>query len=162
MKRLKYIIIFILIISCKNENKTKENNFAIKIDFPDTVFINNFYNGKIDYQNDLDTITTKLLDVKKTRFLEYNFLLANKINYDNNKLKKIVTDTFVAKNNRNIPIYDIRFNKLGINFIDGIIVDEVNIDSMMLRNGKVQPSTRIITNEFRVTKKVFVIERPEK
>ena len=151
--------------SCKNETEPKlikkidKGNFKISVDFPDTVYINKRYNGRINYKNDLDSLTTKLLDVKKFRLIEYAFLITNNINYDVKHLKTIVKDTIYTNNNRFIPLSAISFNKLGVNYLDGIITDEVNIDTLALREGKMQASTRIISDDFRVTHKVIVIER---
>ena len=155
------IITFILLISCKDEPKSikiSKNNFKITINFPDTVYINEDYDGKIDYKNDLDSITTRFDDVKKARFLDYYFLKTKNINYTDDYLKNIVTDTFTAENNRMIPLYNIKFDKLGLNYIDGMITDEVMIENGS-RNAEGKPMTRILTNEFRATKGVYVIER---
>lgn len=152
------------LISCKKETKnidvkeTRTNNFSIEFDFPDTVCVNKSYNGKINYKNIFDTVTTKLLDIKKFRIIEYGFSVTKNKNYDVEHLKKIEKDTFVAENNRMIPLYNMRFNKSGILYIDGVITDRVEIDAIMLREGKMQASTRIISNEFRATKKIVVIE----
>lgn len=157
-----------LAICCKKNNdndllkKRNLKSYSITMDFPDTVFIHKGYDGKINYKNALDTVTTKLLDINRLRFIEYGFLKTNIANLDKKYVKKNMTDTFISKTNRIIPLYNIYFDKLGVNFIDGIITDEVRIDSIMLRDGTMQPSTRIITNDFRVTKEVFVIENPNK
>jgi hypothetical protein len=163
MKRTIFIlIIFLMIISCKKEiSKTDKKNYEISIVFPDTVFINEPYNGKINYKNSLDTITTTLDDVRKARFIEYAFIKTQTINYSDKYLKKIVTDTFVTRNNREIPLYNIRFNHLGLNYIDGIITDKVMIE-IGEEDEKGNILTRIITDEFRFTKKVFVIKNRTK
>jgi hypothetical protein len=155
-------IIFLILVSCKQEKKivdrTAKNNYEITMDFPDTVFLGKGYDGKINYKNVLDTVTTKLLDIKRLRFIEYGFLKTTIINYDYKYLKKNMIDTFTSETNRTIPLYNIYFDKLGVNFIDGIITDQARIDTIMLHDGIMQPRTRIITDEFRVTKKVFVIK----
>ncbi|OMQ11775.1 hypothetical protein [[Flexibacter] sp. ATCC 35103] len=156
------ITIFVVLVSCKKEKKiadrSTKNNYEITMDFPDTVFLGKGYYGKINYKNDLDTVTTKLLDIRRLRFIEFGFLKTTTLNYDYKYLKKNMIDTFYSETNRTIPLYNIYFNKLGVNFIDGIITDQVRIDTIMLHDGIMQPRTRIITNEFRVTKKVFVIK----
>ncbi|OMQ11773.1 hypothetical protein [[Flexibacter] sp. ATCC 35103] len=158
------LIILMLVICCKKNNdndmvkKKYLKSSTISVDFPDTVFIGRGYDGKINYQNGLDTVTTKLLDIKRLRFIEYGFLKTTTINYDYKYLKKNMIDTFTSETNRTIPLYNISFNKLGVNFIDGIITDQVRIDTIMLHDGIMQPRTRIITDEFRVTKKVLVIK----
>ncbi|MEA9412712.1 hypothetical protein [Flavobacterium sp. PL02] len=166
MKRPFFLIaIFLLLISCKDEKKTvkKEENIKseISIIFPDTVYVNELYNGKINYKNSLDSIDTSLNNVKKYRYIDYYFVKTKNINYTDEYLKKIVTDTFTAEHHRSIPLYAIRFDHLGINYIDGIIVDEVNI-SLGAKGKNGEPMDRIITNEFRVTKKVIVIKEKEK
>ncbi|OMQ12077.1 hypothetical protein BXU01_09635 [[Flexibacter] sp. ATCC 35103] len=155
----------LVLISCKKEKKIVEksakDNYEISIVFPDTVFINKPYNGKINYKNSLDTITTTLDDIHKARFIEYAFIKTQTINYSDKYLKKIVTDTFVTRNNREIPLYNIRFNHLGLNYIDGIITDKVMIE-IGEEDEKGNILTRIITDEFRFTKKVFVINNRTK
>ena len=160
--------IIFLLTSCKKEEEVKElkkteeirmDKQRITLVFPDTVYINKSYNGRIDYENDLDTITTSFNDVKKYRFVDYYFLITKKTNYSVEYLKKIVKDTAYADNNRIIPLYNIKFNKLGLNYFDGIIMDEVNIShGTKGKNG--EPMDRIITNEIRLTRGVYVIEKP--
>ncbi|MBF7091185.1 hypothetical protein IUY40_06500 [Flavobacterium sp. ALJ2] len=67
----------------------------------------------------------------------------------------------MTRNNRLIPLYNIRFDKLGVNYIDGIITDEVMIENGA-KNDKGEPMTRIITHETRITKKVIVIDKHQK
>ncbi|KQB39532.1 hypothetical protein RC62_1214 [Flavobacterium aquidurense] len=166
-KRIKSLtcfstIIFLILVSCKKEKKIVErsDNYKISFVFPDTVFINELYNGKINYKNSLDTITTSFDDIKKNRYIYYSYIKNKSINYDDS-LKKIIRDTFGARNNKLIPLYNIKFDKLGLNYIDGFITDEVMIDNGA-KNAKGESMTRIITNEFRVTKKVFVIKNRTK
>ncbi|MBS7232522.1 hypothetical protein KHA90_16005 [Flavobacterium psychroterrae] len=166
MKNIMLLSFLICLFSCKKEEnknikKKQEDNYSINVDFPDTVYVSKYYNGKINYKNELDTITTKLLDINKPRFLEYGFTLTRNITYNETHLKKIETDTMIAENNRMIPLYSIRFKQLGVNYIDGMVTDEVNIENGG-KNEKGEPMTRVITNEFRVTKKVIVIEKKEK
>ncbi|KFF10055.1 hypothetical protein [Flavobacterium hydatis] len=167
MNKLQFFLMisFLLLISCKDEKKTVKNeqniNAEISIIFPDTVYVNELYDGKINYKDDLDTITTSFDDIKNIRYVYFTYLKNQDINYGDESLKKIVTDTFGARNNRLIPLYDIRFDKLGLNYIDGLIIDEVMIENgAKVKNG--EPMDRIITHEFRVTKKVVVIEEKDK
>ena len=165
MKKILLTITFFVLISCKEEIKPKDigkSRFIAQakfnFDFHDTVIVNKIYNGKINYKNDLDTITTSLNNIKKYRYIDYYFLKTKTVDYEDAYLKKIVTDTFTSETNRVIPIYNIRFNKLGINYIDGVIIDEVSIENEN-RNKNGQITTRVITNEFRATKKVVVIDK---
>jgi hypothetical protein len=171
MKKMKIIILLSFmtcLISCKKEEgkkieikEIKNNGFSIEFDFPDTVYVNQSYNGRINYKNVLDTVTTSLNDPKKYRFIDYGFTVTKDINYDVEHLKKIETDTFTSETNRIIPLYYIRFNKPGIRYIDGIITDEVSIENGG-KNEKGEPMTRVITYEFRATHKVVVLEGKEK
>ncbi|KQB39534.1 hypothetical protein RC62_1216 [Flavobacterium aquidurense] len=161
MKKLVFFFtaLFLTLISCKKEKRILErsDNYKISFVFPDTVFVNELYDGKINYENDLDTIDTTLNNPKKYRYIDYYFVKTKNVNYGDKYLKKIITDTFTAVHHRSIPLYAIRFDSLGVNYIDGMITDEVMIESEM-KNDRGQPLTRIITNEFRITKKVFVIK----
>ncbi|KFF10057.1 hypothetical protein B0A62_13770 [Flavobacterium hydatis] len=161
------IIVFSLLIACKKEikeiRKTEEteaakNKYKITLVFPDTVYVNESYNGRIDYENYLDTITTSLEDVEKARFLEYAFLITKDKSYGDDYLNKVAKDTFVAESNRMIPLYNIKFDKLGLNYFDGFITDEVMIENGA-KNDKGESMTRIITDKFRLTRGVYVIER---
>jgi hypothetical protein len=159
-------IILLALISCKEDKKTikkiKITSHEISIIFPDTVYINTPYNGKINYKNDLDTLTTEIRKLQKnTRFLRFTLITTKDINYNDDHLKKIVNDTCIAENNRLIPIYSIRFDKLGINYIDGIITDKVIIENgAKSENGK--PMDRMIIHETRITKRVIVIDKHQK
>ncbi|MFH6947855.1 hypothetical protein ACHRV6_05150 [Flavobacterium sp. FlaQc-51] len=162
MKKSIILLSFIFLFSCKQETKKiqekKTTDFNIEFNFPDTVYVGKYYNGKIFYKNIFDTATTKLLDIKKLRIIKYSFSVTKNLNNDIENLKKSITDTFIAENNRMIPLYNISFNNPGVRYIDGVITDEINIDGIMLRDGKMQASTRIITHEFRATHKVIVIK----
>lgn len=166
MKKILILIITLVVfISCKKQEveavkEIKKNDEATLI-FPDTVYINEGYDGKIEYKSDLDTITTSLDDVKKYRYIEYYFLTTNDKNYTDKHLKTIVKDTAYADNNRLIPLLYIKFDKLGLNYFDGIITDEVSIINGA-KGKKGEPMTRIITHETRLTRGVYVIERPKK
>lgn len=169
MYNLRLLMIFFagLMISCKNEVEQKdiktgsnvqiEEQLPISLDFADTIFANKIYNGKINYKNDLDTITTSLDDVKKYRFIHYAYTGTKTLHKDLDSLKRIIRDTTWAKTNNVINLKNILFRKSGTYYIDGIITDEVSIeDGTMDKNGK--PMVRIITNEFRLSKKVIVID----
>ncbi|MEA9412713.1 hypothetical protein [Flavobacterium sp. PL02] len=165
MKKIILLSFIICLVSCKKETKNikkQEPNYSINVDFPDTVYVNEYYNGKINYKNIFDTVTTKLLDINKLRYIQYAFTITKDINHDNKHLKEIAIDTIYTKSSKYIPLTVIKFNQLGVNYIDGIISDQVEIDGIMLREGKMQPSTRIITHEFRATHKVVVIEKKDK
>ena len=166
------LIIGLTIFSCKNENKenisneNKKSSFEEKridftVDFPDTVFVNKYYNGQVRYCSVLDTIITTFGDKKKNRYTRFILTTSDNVNYDVKHLKSIVKDTFGALNNRTIPFYDIKFDKPGVYYIDGIINDIALIDlDKKDKNGDYL--SRFIENETRVTYKVVVINNHEK
>lgn len=166
-KMVLFVFILLIFDACKEANKATEYKprqghsarARFDFDFPDTLIIDKVYDGKINYQGILDTITTNLDDEKKYRSIYYYCHLTPNISYSDKELKKVITDSLITDTYNNIPLFNISFNKLGVNYLDGIIVDEVMIDTTLLIDGKMQPRTRIITNEFRATHKVVVIDK---
>lgn len=161
MKKIVILSIIVSFFNCdKKTVKYKEDELLVKLNFTDTVYINELNDGYIEIKNHFDTITTSLLDSKKLRFLYFEFFITKnptKIN-DNILIKKMVTDTFVAETNRLIPLYSLEFKELGVNYIDGLITDEVIIEKgVILYDGSI--GDKIITNEFRITKAVYVKEK---
>ncbi|MDD2985482.1 hypothetical protein [Flavobacterium sp.] len=158
-KKIVFSIFIIFCISCRKDVEVTQKSAYqdIKFIFPDTVYVNESYDGKISFKSNFDTITTSLSDYQKARFLEYSFWLTKKPIEDNKLLKKMVTDTFVAETNRLIPLYDIKFDKLGLHYFNGIIKDEIIIaKGGVLKDGS--KGDRIITNEIRLTRAVYVID----
>jgi hypothetical protein len=145
----------------KNLGKQKTPEVWVKFDFPDTVYRNKSYNGKIEFKSILDTITTNVLEENngKNRYIIFSLIKTKDINYDIKQLKKIKLDTFGALSNRVIPISDIKFTELGTNYIDGILNDQAVIDDIT-KNKNAKNRVRIIENEVRATHKVVVIENP--
>ena len=171
-KRILVIMVVLALqlftFSCKkkesvvNVQKTKvytQNLIEFKIEFPDTLYVNQSYDGVIRYKSVLDTIITTFGDKKKNRYTRFILTTTNNPNYDFKHLKQTVKDTFGAKNNREIPLYDIKFSKLGIYYIDGIINDILLLD-LNKKDKEGDALSRFIENEERVTHKVVVIEKP--
>ena len=160
---MKYLLfVFVIFISCNNKSEVQtlknKNGLFAELVLPDTVYINEKYSAHINYKNDLDTITTRLDDINKYRIIDYYFTTTDRVLKSDKDLLKIVNDTAYADNNTKIPIYKIIFKKLGKNYIDGIIKDEVIIaKGGILKDGTM--GDRIITHEARLTKAVYVIER---
>jgi hypothetical protein len=164
------IVISILIpffISCQNNSKSEvkdkipnelhyyvdeSNTVEFAFVFPDTVYRNKIYNGQILYKGILDTINTQLAVGKDRRYLLYYYRLTNDIT-DNISSNEIVLDTVGATNNNTIPFYDIKFEKLGIYYIDGLIEDEV-----YMTPDENTEKVRVITHQTRATHKVVVID----
>ena len=172
-QKLILLLFSLVIFSCKQENKLKQNNknksqvnkeqlIEYKFDFPDTVFINEKYNGIIDYKSILDTITTSFDDNKKKRYVLFLLSISKeKPVYDFVYLKEHIKDTFGAFNNRIINVTDIEFSEVGEFHIDGIINDLVAIETDIKDEDGLN-MIRLIENEQRVTHKVIVIRRPTK
>ncbi|PKQ46765.1 hypothetical protein [Confluentibacter flavum] len=163
IKLIACIIIFSLnLISCRKEENKKIKSRAemayieFEFDFPDTVYLNKKYHGEIKYKSGFDEIITTFNDKHKNRYTR--FIAAkttSDINYSVERLRKIATDTFGAIDNRTIPFYDIKFSKLGVNYIDGIINDIVLIVPKDTDKNEYYP---LLRNEIRATHKVFVID----
>ncbi|WP_264529891.1 hypothetical protein [Flavobacterium sp. N502540] len=154
-------------ISCKKDTKIidkfekqdLQKSLEYNIDFPDTLYVNQSYEGILDYKSALDTIITTFGNKTKNRHTLFILTTTNDVNYDHESLKKSVKDTFGALNNREIPFYDIKFTSPGVFYIDGIIKDIISID-INKRDENGNELVRLIENEERVTHKVIVINRP--
>jgi hypothetical protein len=170
-KIIAICILFLGLFSCKKETTEKKHlfdgkkesqlftgkNFEYKFIFPDTVYINKDYGGEIIYKSALDTITTSFDDNKKSRYTKYYFRKSDNIDYDGKELKKNITDTCGAINNHTIPFY-VKFKKLGIQYIDGIVHDHVFIDTIKGK-AKSTDKVRYIEMEIRATHKIIVINK---
>jgi hypothetical protein len=106
----------------------------------------------------LDTVTTSFDDKSNKRYVMFYLTIVHKPNQNYKKIKKS-KQIFGADNNREISFYDIKFDKAGTYYIDGIINDYVVID-INKKDSKGNELVREIENEERVTKKVVVINNP--
>ena len=177
MKNLYYILIFLFLFSCENSKKdnvktqgNKVNNIkniivgndksmAFIFNFPDTIHLNKCYDGEIIYKSKLDTIIKSFdndLHDSKSRYIYISYAKTNLFKSDEKDLRLIITDTIGAHDCHTIYLYKIKFDKLGVNYIDGIINDQVNFD-IDKKDEKGHFRQRQITKEARATKKVFVI-----
>ncbi|WP_291143267.1 hypothetical protein [Flavobacterium sp. UBA7680] len=139
--------------SLNNKNVFNNDIVQFEFDFPDTVYIDKLYSGKIKYKGILDSITTSFEDDKNSRYITFYMIKTQNLNFDVNELHKVEMDTFGAVDNNTIPFYNIKFSKLGTNYISGIINDHVTLD--MLNNKK----ARYIENIHKIKHKVFVVEK---
>lgn len=159
--------LLLLVLSCRRDKpieKISTKNLTetaafVKFVFPDTVYINKLYNGKIEYKGVLDTITTSFDEKTKSRYISFYMTKTKNIDYEMKQLYKVKLDTFGAIDNRTIPFYDLKFTELGVNYIDGIINDHLTIDT--LTKPKPTDKVRYIENVLRATHKVVVIESPK-
>jgi hypothetical protein len=129
VKKLLLLIGIFFLFSCKKEDNDVVKIIPIKksfsktyFNFPDTVFKNKIYNGKIYYSSLFDTLGLKM---DKDRFVSFY------VNSDNKKLTlkqlfKEEHDTFYIK--KDTIYFDISFKKKGNNFINGFISDDVYIE----------------------------------
>ncbi len=164
--KISGLVLLVLLFSrCLNEVQKKEvknkyttvyqdSIFGYKFEFPDTIMVNKEYNGKLQYNSIFDTITTRLTDTINERIIVFSLAKSNKINSLDN-LRKIAIDTFDATDVHSIPFKNIKFPKLGIYYIDGIISDNIIIDTNKVKNDS--NNIRYIVKEFRATHKVVVI-----
>ena len=172
-KNFTILILFMILVifsSCKKKEiithnyineKDIDKKIECQIEFPDTVYLNKEYDGVVKYKSILDTITTSFDDKKKKRYPIFYLTIVDKPELDYRHLKKMAK-IFGAHDNREIPFYDIKFEKTGTYYIDGIINDYVVID-INKRNERGEELVREIENEERVTKKVIVVsERKNK
>lgn len=168
MKKYKFLIFLLAIllvnISCQKEIKktskrtrpvVKNEFLEYEFDFPDTVYINQEYYGEIKYKSSADKIITRFGDRKINRYVRYIMFQTEEVNYDFDELKHRVRDTFGARNNRLIPLYDIKFTRLGVNYLDGIFNDIILFDTV--KNAETLPMK---IYDQRVTHKVIVVESP--
>jgi hypothetical protein len=166
------VLLLLLLISCKNKdvelndkmidfmNKPYSDSIvSFNFEFPDTVYVNEPYNGKIKYQGIYDSIITTFGDKQKSRYIRFLMAKTKTLDYNDEYLRKIAIDTFGAINNRTIPLFNIIFTELGTNYIDGIINDNVGIDTMIVKGNKNVPMVHSLSREFRATHKVIVIEK---
>lgn len=170
MKHIFLIIVAVLTLaSCKKETTRIEVDIQVPevekdpiqyvFNFPDTVYINQSYNGTILYESILDTITTSFEDNLYHRYVIFCMKKTNTIDYTLKELKKMELDSTGADNHRQISLYNIKFTEKGVQYIDGIIVDEVIFDTPENTESTTKDSLfRYITNEVRAIHKVVVIE----
>lgn len=166
------IIVFLLfLVSCKeNQEKLevpeileKENkNIDFEVVFPDTVYVNTTYEGKVYYKSVLDTITTSFDDTSKKRYTILYLKLLSNYSYDEfefDSFKKSSKLQYGAHNNIEIPFYRIKFDSVGLFYINGVIEDFVYIDLKEKdKNGK--NLKRLIEVQEELLHKVVVIPQP--
>ena len=157
-----------IMISCtekttekKTPNKKSEKQFSNEaiFEFPDTIYRNKTYKGKIKYSGILDSLTTDIMHDRKGihRYISYYFITSNNSNFSLKELKRMKLDTSNDINNHTIPFYDIKFPKIGTYYIHGIINDHALIDTNKVSNPN--NKVRYIENEAQVRFKIVVVDR---
>jgi hypothetical protein len=162
-------IILGITVSCKKQEtvidksrgfKPEKIEIEYKMEFPDTLYTHQEYNGIVKYKSVLDTITTEFGNKEKYRYVLLFLTTTNHPYHDPKQLKHAIRDTFGAINNREIPFSKIKFNTTGVFYIEGIINDYVLIDTDK-KNKEGVELAREIENEKWITHKVVVIDKPK-
>jgi len=148
------ISLFFLHLSCKKiDNSTSVIENEYKFVFPDTVIVNKKYNGKIIYEGLMDSLTTKMgRDKSVNRFILYSYTKSKYPFRDITEISKS-TDTIMALESSSIDLLNISFSKTGVNYISGIINDNVILNEVD-KNGM----AKVIVNNLLANHKVIVIE----
>ena len=135
--------------------------FKYKIDFPDTVFVNDKNDGEIIYESPFDTITDNFSDPDKSRYVVFRILPNKSYNF----LRDFYVDSLKeyrigAIDNKSIPFYEFSFNETGIYEIEGLINDQILIESNTEYNND-KNNVRLIEKDFPVSFQVVVIDSAE-
>jgi len=165
------ILLSVFITSCKEDadgvfaapeiESKKEFEIDYKISFPDTVYVNKEYDGKIFYKSILDTVTTSFEDKEKERYtILYLKLLSNYVydDFDFEKFKKTSKLKYGATNNREISFDKIKFDSIGTYYINGVIQDFVVID-LKEKNENGEDMVRLIEKQEEILHKVVVVDK---
>jgi hypothetical protein len=168
MKKTKFTIIIVILICfncCKKpkSNQLEKDNLKEELQkeyldfhFPDTVNIKYEYEGILYYKSSLDTITTDFFSKGDTMRLLTLYLKENKkliTNDFEHILKSKISDTFYSLKDNGEIVFKHKFNKLGINYLEGVLEDEV-----LLKKSDTA-KLRIITNYSHITLPVFVTDK---
>lgn len=169
--KLTLLLCLIVFVSCKENTdvfleapkKDLEREFEIdyKISFPDTVYVNKEYEGKIFYKSILDTVTTSFEDKEKERYTILYLKLISKYVYndfDFEKFKKTSKLQYGATNNREISFDKIKFDSIGTYFLNGVIQDFVVID-LKIKDENGEDMFRIIEKQEEILHRVVVIDK---
>jgi len=171
MKNTSLLLLFtviLLTVSCKETAEknnpvqavTKQNidlldDISGEIIFPDTVYIGQKYDGEVRYESVLDSFTKSFDDKKKSRYSTFSVGVYTKYKSDD-ELKAMIKDTFGATDNHTIYFYDVAFNTLGVNYVEGFLEDHILIPMDSLdKDG--DTLFRYIEKEIRLTKPVLVL-----
>lgn len=159
MKKYSLILILVFLIACKKQKTVNSHLLSYRVELPDTIIVNERYQAKIFYKSTLDTLTISF-DDEYHRYVFFCMLKTDNVNYSFEELKNKKLDTIGADSYREISINDISFSVKGVQYLDGIIVDEAIYDiSKYIQNVPNDSLFRHLVNEFRVTKKVMVIDK---
>ncbi len=146
LKLIILILVYIQIVSCKKEADEKVEYVKFgktNVVFPDTLILNKKYKGYVLYSSLFDTLNLKLV---KDRYINL-YIKGNDRKTEYSELKKIEHDTFVIY--EDTIRFIVNFDKLGKNYLNGFIEDEVYIENK-------DSTVRIINKIIPFHKEVFV------
>jgi len=139
----------------KNVDSSDTREYFLDFYFPDTVNIKNVYEGEIIYKGVLDTITPILFVNDDTLRIVSLYIKDNtkliKNDYEH-IIKSQESDTFYPTKEKNKILFKYSFNRLGVNYLEGVLEDEVYIKTADTS------ALRIITNYNHITLPVFVTD----
>lgn len=156
---MSIVLISLTIISClskKEKVKTinsleSKNIFSVK-HFPDTVLVDKIYEGEIEYESELDTIT---LIEGEERFIFLYITTEKGVFKDIKAIKNVKHEVFNI-DEKGIIAFKFMFKEKGVNYFKGIIEDMV-----LLNDYDEDGKARIITHLTEIKKEVFVINKRE-
>jgi hypothetical protein len=170
MRYFKILLLLVIVVSCQKNTSLKDNivkdyrvfqsvydkkEYTVKFNFPDTLYRDSIYQGVINYTNELDTLDSQM-NQDNYRTLIYLHKKTRKVILDDNielALKKQKFDTLYGLLDKKLFfVNEISFDKVGVNYIDGYIKDNVYLK---MKNDK----TRWIAKRYRISHKFFVVEK---
>lgn len=164
MKIKVFLMICSLLVSCVDKKKDSNNvdrqivytNDFTNIEFPDTVSRKVITEGVINYNLvEYNLFRNSIGYGKVSRFIEfYPYLAKNKIIAEENF---IIKDTFYTQNVNKI-LFNVKFDSIGIYYLNGIIKDMVIWDTIT----NVNSMTSKLPAKFNysiINKKVVVIDK---
>lgn len=148
-----YVMLLVNIVACKKEIRTdvieKENTLFYTFDFPETVYTNKTYLGKISFTNTiLDEIAEPRVDTTNFRFLIFKPFEPYKYGTE---FKPIYQDSILLEDKE--VNFELKFDKPGTYSIGGLARDAMRINYY---TDGIRDSARFIEHEVIMFKKVVV------
>lgn len=162
MKTIKIFLIGILVLSCKDKREEVNVNDGLiyqydktNIIFPDTVYKKTIIEGIIDYNfEEYNLLRSSIGSGKVSRFIHFYPYLAKNI-IDNEK-GFVIRDTFYTQN-VNLINFNVKFDSVGVYYLNGIIKDMVIFDT--INDNKNKASTMPAKFSYvLINKKVVVVD----
>lgn len=160
--KIQYLLtIIILLIGCGREKENDLNNdneidFYGQLIFPDTIFVNDYYESYIDYSHPKFDEYHLNNNHRIIRSLTFYFTI-DTVRYDSGLIENEVKDSVFSSNKNKIELYKIAISKPGVHYISGYIKDKILIDSLN-QNMEVGKLPGLLFSSY-LTKKVVVIDK---